>query len=103
MPLLNPTQIHQALNPRKTPKSGERSNSDLLDEAGLSKEEVLLNVASMMRSGETDGVRLKAADTALKLHGMMSADASDVPHVTIVIHDSTLSINPILIPREMNV
>jgi hypothetical protein len=102
MPLLSPNQIHQVLKNEAldSPKTKSELES-LLRNNNLSKEEVLENLALLMRSGETDGVRLRAAETALKLNGLLTGDDEKSNFsVTIIINDSQfVGVNPILIPR----
>lgn len=107
MSKLDPSQIHQVLKETKLAKSespaeGEKFDfKNSLDRAGLSADEVLDSIGSVMRGGENDQVRLRAADLATKLHGWLQNDQGvNIPHVTIVIKDSQVgNINPILIPR----
>ncbi len=101
MPLLSPTQIHQVLKKDTLSPTSKTDLEQLLSNNNLSREEVLENLSLLMRSGETDGVRLKAAETALKLHGLFEDDAEKNNFsVTIIINDVEFNgINPILIPR----
>jgi hypothetical protein len=74
--------------------------SSLEDSAGLSLESTLNTVSHIMDHGDTDTIRLNAANTALKLRGLMKDAGATVPSVTIVIRDSGAPlVNPILIPR----
>lgn len=108
MSKLDPSQIHQVLKETKAPLS-THSNSkrdepnafkNLLETSGLGEEEVLQSIGSVMRGGETDQVRLRAAELGAKLHGFMQNDAISIPSVTIVIKDAQVgSINSILLPR----
>lgn len=104
MPLLNPTQIHKVLTDSNILPKRDGSKEQLpslLADANLSAEEVLEHVSSMMRSGENDGVRLRAAEMGLKLNGLLqdNKNAGFIP-ITIVINDGgQLDVNPILIPR----
>lgn len=100
---LDPSQIHQVLkhaSPNPT-KNDERSGfKDLLETSGLGEEEVLQSIGSVMRGGETDQVRLRAAELGAKLHGFMQPEGLNIPNVTIIIKDAQVgSINSILIPR----
>lgn len=101
---LDPSQIHQVLKASNAPqKSSENSRNefkDLLETSGLGQEEVLSSIGSVMRGGESDQVRLRAAELGAKLHGFMQNDAIAIPNITIVIKDAQAgSINSILIPR----
>jgi len=104
VPLLSPSQIHEVLKKELPARSANGDNpgvlARLLENSNLTPEEVLLNLSSLLRSGETDAVRLRAAETALRLNGLLEKDsAAQNFSVTINIHDSDYSINPILIPR----
>lgn len=108
MPLLSPSQIHAVLRQELPANAGgakvtrQQDKLDkLLENANLSKEEVLENLSSLLRSGETDGVRLRAAETALRLNGLLQSESERADFsVTINILDSDFSVNPILFPRE---
>jgi len=102
MPLLSPSQIHQVLRQELPLKKIERKESleILLENSGLTAPEILESINNLMRCGENDSVRLKAAETALKLNGLLDRDGHEAVSVNIIIHDSEYtSINPILIPR----
>ena len=76
--------------------------TELLDEAGLTPREILTEVGSLMRCGDSSPVRLRAAETGLKLNGMLQNDEGPrVPfQVNIVINDGHhKGVNPILVPR----
>ena len=102
---LDPSQIHQVLkqaspNPKRSEENERTAFKDLLETSGLGETEVLEAIGSVMRGGETDQSRLRAAELGAKLHGFMQPDLAAVPSVTIVIKDSQVgSINSILIPR----
>jgi|SRR5665213_291177 len=102
---LDPSQIHQVLkqaNPlARNPDSETRSDfKNLLEKNGLSEDEVLESIGSVMRGGESDQVRLRAAELGAKLHGFMQPEGMNIPSVTIIIKDAQVgSINSILIPR----
>lgn len=101
MPLLSPSQIHQVLRQEK-PATPSTPNilPKLLENANLTAPEVLENLSSLMRSGESDSTRLRAAETALKLNGLLDSETvrgDFVVNITIV--DGEFSLNPILIPR----
>jgi len=101
MSLLNPNQlqIHNVLRELKLPKENE-TISDLLEDNGLGKQEVLDTMSSLMRGADTSAVRLQAAKTALQMHGLLDeGDKSSQMIVNIIIKDSEFSVNPILVPR----
>lgn len=103
--LLTPNQIHkvirQAAEPNESPAAVKKQLTKLLEDANLTAPEVLDNLSSMMRSGESDGVRLRAAETALKLNGLLDSDTEKNQfQVAIIIKDSIFGdVNPIVIPR----
>lgn len=103
---LDPSQIHKVLKEtnlrpaRQTDDSPKSDFKDLLQRNGLSEDEVLESIGSVMRGGESDQVRLRAAELGAKLHGFMQPDLAQMPSVTIVIKDAQVGeINSILIPR----
>lgn len=101
MPLLSPNQIHQVLRNENVAAVNEPKNlKKLLEDSNLTAPEVLDNLSSLMRSAEQDSTRMKAAETALKLNGLLSGDTQPDFNVTIIIQDSEFSVNPILIPRQ---
>jgi hypothetical protein len=72
----------------------------MLQDSNLTAEEVLENLSSLMRSAEADSTRLRAAETALKLNGLLDVDQARPDFsVTINILDGDYTVNPILIPR----
>lgn len=110
MALLNPQQLHPAQihEVMKTVGAANAKNlaaneniQDTLDRNGLGVDDVLDAVGSIMRGGETDSNRLKAAEIGLKLNGMLKNDEGvKIPIVNIIIRDSqSFEVNPILIPR----
>lgn len=104
MPLLSPSQIYKVLQEERSPaiKASERKLDRLLAESNLTAPEVLDNLSSLMRCGESDAVKLKAAETALKLNGLLEKDfVRQDMSVTIIINDSFHVVNPILIPRTI--
>lgn len=105
MPIINPvtpSEFRQVLREARW-KGDPSSLQDLLNEGGLSLEETVETVGSVMRGADTSAARLKAAEMAFKLHGVMNQEeVSNVPIVNIIINDvEHLGINPILVPREM--
>ena len=107
MPLLSPNQIQEvqkALRPSR-PSIGtidESELSELLEQSGLSTREALTRLEELMVAGETGAIRLRAAEMALKLNGLLNKDSEQNQpiNVNIVIRDFEFQgINPILIPR----
>lgn len=114
MPLLSPSQIHQTLRAidKSAPKSLKPAEENplenklqvLLESQSLGVEEILMNLSSLMRSAESDSVRTRAAELALRLHGFLQTtspkDQVGQQIVQIVIQDRDFTeVNPILIPR----
>ena len=102
MPLLSPSQIHEVLKPvipAGQPQSKTLKN--LLDHSGLSQVEIAENIATIMRLGDSDNVKLQAAKLGAQMQEMLDTDESTRQmSVTIVIRDNeNIDINPILIPR----
>lgn len=102
MSLLDPRQIHEVLR-RETsvaPRRNRTELSQLLEENNLSAPEVLDQLSNLMRCGETEGNRLRAAELALKLNGLLTPEDNRDFTVIININDSQFTdVNPILIPR----
>ena len=105
MPLLK-ANIQDALRAAGLSKAGGSAAgiNEKLDEAGLSDEEVLDQVAQVMMHGSSDSIRLRAAETVLKVRGHMKEASAPPPPITIVIQGTgvTPEVNPILIPREIS-
>lgn len=101
MPLLDPRQIHEVLKKetQAAPRRDRAELSQLLEDANLSPSEVLDQLSNVMRCGETEGNRLRAAETALKLNGLLTPEDNRDFTVIININDSQFEVNPILIPR----
>lgn len=78
----------------------KKSVKDLLEEYDIGSEDAIELLSGIAHRGESDAIRLRAIDTALKLSGDL-AETPQVPIVNIIINDkeSTFEINPILIPR----
>lgn len=106
MPLISPQQLHTALRQAPAKELNKRSDLvELLENNNLTPDEILLNLSSLMRSGENDGVRLRAAEMGLKLNKLLGDDSQRPDfQVTINIIDSEFaSLNPILIPRDNSI
>ncbi len=89
----------------------------LLEAAGLDKEKTTLKeklkenrldtssalgvVAEIAHNGDSDAIRLRAVEMALKMSGDLEEEVTKVvPVVNIIIRDKeSMTINPILIPR----
>lgn len=106
MPLLQPHQIHEVLKATRSLESSPSGDMkegmrELLEKNNLSPDEILDNLSGIMRSGESDSVRLQAAKLGAQLNGMlMNNEGVVVPSVTIIINNGdNMDVNPILIPR----
>lgn len=108
--ILNPSQIHKVLsNSGVSPSRAERATNPeavgdlrtLLAENDLSPTQLLEQLRGLTVIADSDGTRLRAIDTGLKLNGLLAKDdVVNIPVVNIIIKDSEFaSINPILIPR----
>lgn len=109
MPLMSPG-IQAALRKAGVEKSPatveETSITDRLENAGLSLENTLGNLATIANGTGNEGLRLRANETALKLHGALKeATVSQIPSFTLVINDPGSAgqggINPIFLPRQL--
>jgi len=103
LPILSP-EIQKVLKSvGLADKATDKSDlAERLNASGLSLESTLSTVSRIMDHGDSDVIQLQAANTSLKLHGLMKDAGAVVPSVTIIIRDSAGPIgpNPILIPRE---
>ena len=74
---------------------------ELLNDAGLSPGELLDQLGSIARCGDSDAIKLRAIELGAKLNGLLSEDTiKQIPVVNIVINDHQFEgINPILLPR----
>lgn len=103
MPILSPSQIHAVLRQELPSAGGDGAKiglPKLLAAANLTPEEILENLSGLMRGAEADSTRLRAAETALRLNGLLDKEQNGNNFsVTINILDSEFEVNPILIPR----
>lgn len=89
--------------------------SDLLESVGLGLEKTLENLAETANSSANESLRIRANETALKMHGALKETVqTQMPSFTIVINDSygppagqiisqsSTDINPILMPRQLH-
>jgi hypothetical protein len=122
MPLMSPNhqaqmraqEVLQELTGEKkgpTKKTEELTVADRLQLAGLGLDQTLENLAHTANNSANEGLRVRANETALKLHGVLK-EAAQVsnPSFTIVINDSQPSttatqnlegVNPIFLPRQL--
>ena len=81
--------------------SKKKSLKELLEENSLGTSSALAVVAEVAHNGESDAIRLRAAEMALKMSGDLETEVTKaIPIVNIIIRDTqNVSVNPILIPR----
>src|SRR6266568_659036 len=74
-----------------------------LEANNLSLDDALEQLSEIMQGGDANQ-KLRAVDTALKLHKVLNEDKVQMPVIQIQINDkfsaASTSVNPILIPRE---
>ena len=101
---LGPTQIDRALRNLKNKNfegNPKESLKDLLEESGLSPQDLLQELGFLMRSAEGENTRLAAIKVAAEMNGLLSDDTiKTIPVVNIIIHDPQfVDVNPILLTR----
>lgn len=63
--------------------------SEALVESGLGLQETFDELARIVRGSESEAIRLRAVETALKAHGALQADnANQIPQITLVFGSS---------------
>lgn len=100
MPLLRP-EIDKVLKSAGIGSFDETSLSKRMAEHGLGLGDTIGRLSDITENADSDAVRLRAIDTALKMHGVLKETGNVIVPVTIIINDpqSTFKVNPILIPR----
>ena len=106
MPILKPEiqKVLRAAGLEKEPLQG--SASELLSAAGLSEERIAEELTEIATSSGNESLKLKALETALRVHGSLKDQAqSSIPTFNIYIHSASSSsdtpgINPIVFPRQ---
>lgn len=103
MPLLRP-DIQKVLRETGLATAEGGSISEKLDAHALSVDEILDGLSDVVHGADTSAVKLRALETASKLHGILKEQAAPPPSITIVINDpaSAGQVNPILIPRQLH-
>jgi hypothetical protein len=83
-------------------KITKRSLKELLRDNQIDTDEALGIVSAIAHCGDSDAIKLRAAEMALKMSGDLEETAvKQVPVVNIIINDTQkVDINPILIPRN---
>lgn len=108
MPLIN-HGIQDALRKAgivKDPNEGPSNIQSKMNEAGMSVDELLISLRDTVEGADSSSVKLRAIDTALKLHGVLKDQVAPPPLVNIIIADPNPlkaegGLNPILIPRKV--
>lgn len=103
MPILRPQILEALRESGLAPDEKTKGIAESLDNAGLSIPATLEVVSTLMHAGASDHIKLRAAESVLKAHGLMKDQPTQLPSVNIYIQDSEApkGINPILFPREM--
>lgn len=75
-----------------------------LESSGLGLDVILLELATVIQTSESEGIKLKAVEHVLKMHGVMKDSGAAPASVNIIIQDSRFEngMNPILFPREVS-
>ncbi len=112
MPLIKP-EVQKVLRAagllkESAPVGEETTVVDKLNGAGLSIDEVLEELANLALRSGNEGIRHRALQDTLKLHGALKESAPAAPSFTIVIQPSGFptspvvqDVNPILLPRQL--
>lgn len=81
----------------------KRSLKELLRDNQIDTDEALGIVSAIAHCGDSDAIKLRAAEMALRMSGDLEAEvAKPVPVVNIIINDTrSVDVNPILIPRNV--
>lgn len=81
----------------------QKTLKESLREHNLDTSSALGVVSGIAHYGESDAIKLRAAELALKMSGDLEQEATkSTPIVNIIIRDTqSLSVNPILIPRQV--
>lgn len=80
----------------------KRSLKELLKDNSIDTDEALGIVSAIAHCGDSDAIKLRAAEMALKMSGDLEQEVTKtIPVVNIIINDSNISVNPILIPRNV--
>jgi hypothetical protein len=101
MPLLNPlppTTIQEVLRTVRK-ETAKNTLKEILDDR-LPADEIIENIAAILRDSTNDPTRLRAAELAGKLHGFLNGDETRQAPVINIYINGNADINPILIPRE---
>lgn len=97
MPLLAPIQIDRAL--AEAGLARPKTVREALDASGLSVPEVVKELEFIISSSQSEGTKLRAIESVLKMHGALEEQGKQIQSLTIIIQDSEVDVNPILLPR----
>src|SRR5437868_5245128 len=80
--LASPEKIKSLLS--SLPAPAEQSLSEKLKASGLSPENILDTLSYLMDSADADSTRLRAAETALKVHGLLTQNTSPIVPTVVI-------------------
>jgi hypothetical protein len=92
---------------RPAPKASESDKFDLkqeLNDSGLDLRSLFSQIATVLETSDNEQLKQRTRESVLKMHGVLKENTvPPAPPVMIVINDpnSNFSINPILLPREI--
>lgn len=112
MPLISPNLINEEIKKVVPMRSANATATQvgavpvelakLLEDSNLTAEEVLENLSSMMRSGETDAVRMRAIEKGLELNRLTNTKDNTGAQFVVninILDPNRPDVNPILFPR----
>lgn len=109
MPIIKP-EVQKVLRAAglEKPLNPTRTVDENLDLAGLSNEAIAEALTRIALYADTDHMKMRALETALRVKGAMKEQTQQMPKFTIVIQNTGNSektsrsggINPILLPRQ---
>lgn len=112
MPLFNTSpsnsvvdiNVKQLLEEKGISPKDKDNLTDLLKKNNLDTNALCRRLSEVIEGAESDHISLRGIEMGFKLNGVMREDATkNIPAVNIIINDSqSVSVNPILIPREIN-
>lgn len=113
MPLMRPEvqKILRAAGLGTEEKSSSQDSplAQRLDAAGLSLDDTIDTLASIINSTGNESLKLNAVRDVLKMHGALKETSPAPPSFTIIIQDTSEAptsglpsgVNPILLPRQL--
>lgn len=93
-------QVAELLAKAGIGKNAKKTIKQILEDHSIDTEGAIAIIAMLAHQGESDQIKMRAAEMALKLGGDL-VETPQVPIVNIVINDkeANFTVNPILIPR----